>query len=98
MFRIIRTPLAGLLMLVTSLLLAGCEDSSIPPPVVETQTVKVLPPAGLMADIPPPAIPETVATRDDFRDVTIDLAQWGAQLRQRLSDLRDWAAKEGEAQ
>jgi hypothetical protein len=49
----------------------------------------------LLADIPPPDVPAQVETRDDANAVMLSLAGWGAQLRQRLADLRTWAAQAG---
>lgn len=95
MFKSLRIFVAPL-MLATPLLSTGCGDSSIPPPVVETQTVKIFPPAGLMADLPPPALPDRLGSRDDLDQVTLDLAGWGAQLRARLAGLRAWAAESGQ--
>jgi hypothetical protein len=53
----------------------------------------MLPPAGLMADIPPPDVPETVGSRDDLDGLLISIAGWGQQLRERLAGLRGWAAE-----
>ncbi len=80
-------------MLAIALPLTACASSSPPPPVVEVRTVRILPPAGLMADIPPPDIPEAMASRDELDGLMVALAGWGQQLRQRLSGLRGWAAE-----
>lgn len=89
MSRLVRTVVAPL-MLAMPLLSTGCGGSSTAP-IVATQTIKILPPAGLMADLPPPVLPDQLASRDDLNRVTIDLAGWGAQLRARLAGLREWA-------
>jgi hypothetical protein len=81
------------LMLAISPLLPACGNSSVPPPLIQNQTIRVLPPAGLIADIPPPEVPAQVGSRDEANAVMLSLAGWGAQLRQRLADLREWAAK-----
>ena len=77
------------LMIVIALSLSGCASSSTP--VVQTEIVKATPPASLLEDIPPPAVPETIETRDEFRDVTTDLAGWGTKLRVRLGLIREWS-------
>jgi hypothetical protein len=86
-----RRTLAAALMLATLPLLTACGTSS-PPPLIQTQVVKVRPPAGPLADIQPPDLPEQAATRDDMNALTLGLAGWGASLRARLGELRDWSA------
>src|SRR5260221_464857 len=84
--------LAALLMLAMPPCLMACGTSSpAPPPLIQTQVIKVMPPPGLLEDIPPPDLPARLQSRDDIDAVTLGLAGWGKQLRNRLAELRGWS-------
>lgn len=84
---------AKLLMLAIALPLTACVGSSVaPPPIVDHKMVTTLPPAALLEYPVPPAVNAT--TRDQERQLLLDLAAWGANLRARLDALKAWQAKQ----
>ena len=80
--------LARFLIPATALLLAACAGSS-PPPLIQTQVIKVLPPAALL-DCPVPAMPAQLTTRDQERKLMLDLAAWGSRCRAQLDAVKQW--------
>lgn len=87
-----RNPRA-LLAIATALCLMGCGTSSPDrPPPVRVETVRLSPPPALLADIPPPTVPDKPETRAEIDQMTLALTAWGTALRARLNAIREWAA------
>ena len=80
-------------MIATALLLGGCGNCS---ETLRTETILIAPPAALLADCPPPLIPDPVETRDQMRDLTLDLAAWGMACRTKLTVVRQWVEEHKE--
>ena len=82
--------LARVSMLATALCLTACAAASTPPPLIQTQVIKEVPPAALL-DCPPPVIPTTVPNRDAERGVMLTLAEAYERCQGQLNALKAWS-------
>ena len=85
--------LVSLSMLAISLSLQACGNSSLPPPVLQTNTIKIVPPASLL-DYPPPPDAAAIADRDGERQLLLDMTAWAMEMKARLDALKAWEAKQ----
>ena len=85
--------LARLSIPAIALLLTACAGSSAaPPPLIQTQVIKEVPPAALLV-CPAPTLPDNVASRDQERTLMLDLAVSYARCKAQLDAVKMWEAQ-----